>query len=575
MNKIYREGVKIGIAFSSARRSAAVYLASVESPVTQESVLDAQPVEAGDAVQAPTTRPIVRRFVMRVLRVVAKTIYRAFKPVIRPIAFRSRRYLVEALRTDILHAVDHSIRTFGAEIQASQHALIDRLNAHQQETHLAFLKMKADVVHAVICEIQTGQQTLTKKIRTGLDNTQQVLVKMQADSVDADSREIHALHRAMDDRSRNAYEAMQRALLQIQAELISSLQEGLLKMEAGLADDSRVSNLRFSAEMVNFVAPVMESLLATQAASVLEKMELALSSQFGSLQQFVREDPRLNRIEQYALTTARRAAVSCGPGELLIRTEVGYVVCDATDHALVAILLETGELELGTRLLITRLLKPDDVYVDVGANIGMHTIAAGRAMHFRGKIFAFEPFEKTSRLLAKTVWINGLAGITEIHQSAVADKAGLMDLHLGSTCGHHSLFPIDLPPADGARAVKVEVVTLDSTLPAGQKVDLLKIDVEGAELEVLAGAVGTITRNKDIAVIAEYGPLHLHRTGHSTSQWLKTFADLGLHYMAINEQTGAVEDWLMERIELVDSVNFLFARKDSVVWTRALEGSPA
>jgi FkbM family methyltransferase len=287
------------------------------------------------------------------------------------------------------------------------------------------------------------------------------------------------------------------------------------------------------------------------------------------LQELQTGNDALVRIEQYTSATARRIAINCDNGEVLVSTGVGFVICAADDPALLACLIDTGELELGTRILIQKLLKPGDVYVDVGANIGMHTLAAARAMQGRGKIIAFEPFEPTTRMLAKSLWMNGFSGIAEIHQVAVSNVTGRQNLYLGATSGHHSLFRLeDMPRGFSQEPVEVPLVRLDEIIPSDQMVDLLKIDAEGAELEVIEGGESLITSNPDIALIVEFGPSHLRRRGQTPKQWIEAFTKLGLNYRAINAYSGVLEVWPIERLERVESVNLFFSRDNSKAWSR-------
>ena len=281
------------------------------------------------------------------------------------------------------------------------------------------------------------------------------------------------------------------------------------------------------------------------------------------------EIARLDRIEQYAFAAARRFAINCGPGEVLVRSEVGYILCSSTDHAVLAVLLEAGELERGTRRLIQRFLTPNDVFIDVGANLGLHTLAAARAMQGRGRIIAFEPFEPTQHLLEKSIWMNGFSKMTEIHRAAVSNRSGNDTLFLGATSGHHSLFPLTTPSSLAPQPVEVTLVRLDDVVSDGTKVDLIKIDVEGAELDVLESARPIIASNPSIALIVEFGFSHLARSGHSTKGWLAAFHGLGLVQHAINEDTGQLEQWTIEQLEAVDSVNLFFARPESVAWAKA------
>jgi FkbM family methyltransferase len=277
---------------------------------------------------------------------------------------------------------------------------------------------------------------------------------------------------------------------------------------------------------------------------------------------------QLDRIEQYVMASARRVAINCDAGEILVRTEVGYILCPSSDHALLSCLLEAGELERGTRLVIQRLLKPGDVFIDVGANLGMITLAAAYAMQGKGRILSFEPFEPTQRLLTKSVWMNGFSEMVEIHQAAVSNRDGHQTLHLGATSGHNSLYHLDAGTIYSTQSVEVPLVRLDSVLSSNTHVDLVKIDVEGAELDVLESASAIIASNPAIALIVEFGYAHLIRTGHTTKDWLDAFKNLGLEYKAIDELTGELKIWTDKQIEEVDSVNLFFARPQSTAWSR-------
>lgn len=269
---------------------------------------------------------------------------------------------------------------------------------------------------------------------------------------------------------------------------------------------------------------------------------------------------QIKRIEDYTYASARRVAVNCGPDELMIRSVIGFVLCSASDHALIATLLEAGELEPGTRQLIHKILKPGDVYIDVGANIGMHMLAAAQAMQGSGKIIGFEPFGPTKALIDKTMWINGFSAITETHQLAVSNKSGSQSLNLGATSGHHSLFKLDTPAALAKPPVQVDLISLDEIIRPDQVVHLLKIDAEGAELDVIAGAKRLLKYNPQIKLIVELGLSHLERTGHTVEDWLEKFSRLGFDYQVINADSGELETYSIEELKATGTVNLFFSR---------------
>lgn len=270
--------------------------------------------------------------------------------------------------------------------------------------------------------------------------------------------------------------------------------------------------------------------------------------------------PQLDRIEQYALLDVNRIAVNSGPDETLVKTAVGYVLCGSQDHALLANLMEAGELEPGTRIVIESLLEPGDVYIDVGANIGLHSIAAARAMSGQGKIFAFEPFEPTRKLLERNLWLNGFSSVSEVSHYALSDKAGSHKLHLGATSGHHSLYELENPAFAPTTSVDIFTITLDEFLPKDQTAKLLKIDAEGAEIDVVKGAQKLLAANPQMFLIVELGLSHLKRNSINLESWLGHFAALGMVFSVINECTGELEEWSVERLAHTESVNLLFHR---------------
>ena len=290
----------------------------------------------------------------------------------------------------------------------------------------------------------------------------------------------------------------------------------------------------------------------------------------GPLEDEVRVDRRrIEEVWQMSQAAGRRVAVPIGPDRVLVRTVVGYVLCSTDDLGTLAVLIERGDLEPGTRLLIERLIEPGDTFVDVGANLGLHTLAAARAMRGEGRVHAFEPYEPTVRLLRESLVINGLAGFVEVHQAAVADGPGEQRLFLGSVSGHHSLFPLPEMPGVQPASVDVPVVQLDAVLGDDSPVDLMKVDVEGAELQVIDGARSAIERSPEIALIVEFGPSHLARAGQSPGTWFERFDRLGLEFREIDAESGRVYERSVESLAQVESVNLLFARPNSRAWQKA------
>lgn len=250
---------------------------------------------------------------------------------------------------------------------------------------------------------------------------------------------------------------------------------------------------------------------------------------------------------------------------IMIRSRAGFIVCPSSDERLIAGLVDSGDVERGTRLLIERVLEPGDGFIDAGANVGVHTVAAARAVGAVGRVVAFEPFPATAALLRRTVSINGFESIVDVHQVALGAVDGEASLHLGTMSGHHSLYGLEHETGTCSVAVR----RLDDVVPPGTAASVLKVDVEGAELDVVAGAARILDENPDAAIIAEFGPSHLQRVGVSPDEWLAAIVRPGWQWRVIEPLTGRLLEYSLDELLMTESSNLLVADAASVVWMRA------
>ena len=168
------------------------------------------------------------------------------------------------------------------------------------------------------------------------------------------------------------------------------------------------------------------------------------------------------------------------------------------------------------------------IAVDIGANIGLYTLAMARQVGPHGRVFAFEPAPANFALLTQNVESNGYSAIVTASRTAITDRSGLARFALNAhNAGMHRLAP------DGA--VEVETTRLDDLL-AGQRVDFVKIDVEGAEVAVLRGMQSIIAANPGIALLVEYNEAGLRAFHHSTND---LFAELEGFTFTVAGKMGA------------------------------------
>jgi FkbM family methyltransferase len=152
-------------------------------------------------------------------------------------------------------------------------------------------------------------------------------------------------------------------------------------------------------------------------------------------------------------------------------------------------------------------LSRDDVIVDLGAHIGAFAVTAARAAP-GGHVHAIEPAAETYDLLARNLALNGLHNATP-HQFAVSDRPGPATLYRGSDSWGDSIYRDG--SGSGSGSERIETVTLDELLYERriERVDYMKVNVEGAEYPILLGAAEETLR-KVRHMLVEYHRSHDH-----------------------------------------------------------------
>ncbi|HEY4441812.1 MAG TPA: FkbM family methyltransferase, partial [Candidatus Elarobacter sp.] len=144
-----------------------------------------------------------------------------------------------------------------------------------------------------------------------------------------------------------------------------------------------------------------------------------------------------------------------------------------------------GTLEPGLVAAFRSVLRPGMSVVDVGANLGVYSLHALAGIALEGRVIAFEPVPRTYEALRRNLKLNGFAesNVVVTHSKAVSDRTGIATIYyeVGNS-GHSTLYQ---KSNVAAQAMTVETVRLDDAIP-DHRVDVIKIDVEGAEPVVLA-----------------------------------------------------------------------------------------
>lgn len=190
----------------------------------------------------------------------------------------------------------------------------------------------------------------------------------------------------------------------------------------------------------------------------------------------------------------------------------------------VAICAKYGLGEYADMAFCLHLLRSEDLFCDVGANAGVYTILAARAVGCR--VVAAEPVPKTFNLLMQNVYANDVADKVEAHRIGIAKETGLLRFTSSLWSYNHVLHEDN--EEDIENSIEVPVHPLDVILD--QRVPIaIKIDVEGFEAQVISGASSTLKAPELQAIIVEMWAGHLARYNDNPDQILSTLASAGFN----------------------------------------------
>jgi FkbM family methyltransferase len=183
------------------------------------------------------------------------------------------------------------------------------------------------------------------------------------------------------------------------------------------------------------------------------------------------------------------------------------------------------------RQLLKRILFTGAVVVDAGANIGIYSEFLSRCVGPTGAVHSFEPSpDNFKRLHAATHKLSNV----RLSQAAVGEHSGKSKLYLSDKLNvDHRAY---MAAGDSRRTVPIEIVALDDYFKPGERVDLIKMDIQGYELHALRGANRLLEDNSDVKLLVEFWPYGLKQAGVN---WIDLIAALEQKGMALRQVSSA------------------------------------
>jgi len=242
------------------------------------------------------------------------------------------------------------------------------------------------------------------------------------------------------------------------------------------------------------------------------------------------------------------------------------------DRVIGSTLYVHGKYEYELDQLLRRLDLHGKVCLDIGANIGLHTLALSECVGNEGQVYAFEPEAYNFSLLSYNLRCHGATNVVA-RQCAVGDvkASGRLDVNL-SNFGDHR---IDLHEAADKVMQEIEVTTVDSSLKTlpDDSIGFIKVDVQGYEPQVIRGMTRTLKRNPSAVMMIEVFPEGLRWADSSPTELMQTLLDTGMHGWELHPDRvlPVCQPWAYELILHGREVNVLLSQDHEKLWT-ALKG---
>ncbi|MGD9968688.1 MAG: FkbM family methyltransferase [Hyphomonadaceae bacterium] len=211
------------------------------------------------------------------------------------------------------------------------------------------------------------------------------------------------------------------------------------------------------------------------------------------------------------IRAGRPQPVYLGDHTVLLQTQHGFkLYVDSRDVSLAPHLIMDGIWEPAVTALLARRLRRSMRVVEVGANVGYHSLQMADLIGPSGYMVCFEANPRLAQLLAQSLEINGFRQRSIVCAYAAGAHGGHSELNVFQRhMGASSLVASEATASeynDTIDRISVPATTLDMACTGWPHVDFLKIDAEGAEPHVLEGAREVIARSPQLEILLEFGP---------------------------------------------------------------------
>ena len=181
---------------------------------------------------------------------------------------------------------------------------------------------------------------------------------------------------------------------------------------------------------------------------------------------------------------------------------------------------------------IKKNLKKDHVFIDAGANIGAYSLVASKIVGDQGKVIAFEPVKNTFDHIQENISLNNLKNI-DLNKTALGEKKERITIYSGddSNTGNSSIIKNE---ASHSASEEIQCINFDEEFSDLERIDFLKIDIEGAEYYALKGMIKSLEKFKP-TILIEISDEIIDKADYSKKDLIVLLTNIGYQQYGLNE----------------------------------------
>ncbi|OQY49101.1 MAG: hypothetical protein B6242_00195 [Anaerolineaceae bacterium 4572_78] len=243
----------------------------------------------------------------------------------------------------------------------------------------------------------------------------------------------------------------------------------------------------------------------------------------------------LDRLQLIKHITAFINAIPFPYSHLPVSVHGHKMTAHKSDRYLALWLWKLGLLGKTELTFLSKLCQPNMHIVDIGANVGLYSLIFAMNIGQNGKVWAFEPDVGNFDMLKRNIQHNQYYNIMPI-QKAVSNQSGIIKLYISD---YHNGDHRTYQTTDKRTAIEIESVSLDDFFVAGERIDLIKMDIQGAEGFALQGMTQILKNNPQVKIFTEFWPFGLQQAGFESEKMISDLQACGFNikYMSLKTNT--------------------------------------